>query len=290
MNSKSFKSAVSVLLSLVMIFSCFGVLSSAASVTIVRQPNRTTLYQGIDWSYSRSNEISIIGGNVDLTGTILSYNSERVEYAVNLWPNMYSKSESGSWRPGNNTIQIFCDEFPSNVYATTTIKLVSVESISIVSPPAKTILMQDTDWKLSRLGDVEFTEFDLSGLKLNVKYTDGTVKTVSYPSNQLIGWAVPQDVDFLEPGEATIYATFGGKRAPFKVIFAEKNARIPGDLNRDFKINSLDALMVLQSAVGLINLDSAQTVQADVSKDGAINSYDALMILQYAVGQLSSLY
>lgn len=290
MNSKSFRTAVSVLLSLVMIFSCFGVFSSAASVSIVRQPNRTVFYQGIDWSYNRSNEISVIGGNFDLSGTILSYNSEKVEYAVNIWPNMYSRSESGSWRVGNNTIKIYCDNFPSSVYATTTIKLVAVESISIVSPPTKTILIQDTDWKLSGLGDVEFTEVDLTGLKLNVKYTDGTIKTVSYPSNQLIGWSVPQDMDYFEPGEATLYATFGGKRAPFKVIFAEKNARIPGDLNRDFKINSLDALMVLQSAVGLITLDSAQTAQADVSKDGTVNSYDALMILQYAVGQLSSLY
>lgn len=290
MNNKKFRSVFSVILCLVMMFSCFSLVAGAAGdVTIVKKPDKTTYYQGIDWSYNKSGVISVIGGNFDLSGTILSYNGKQVTYSVGKWPNMYSKSESGQWKIGNNTMEIYCDNFPSSVYATQTVKLVAVESITVTTPPNKTNLFEGTDWVKSALGDIEFTTLDMTGTKLLVKYSDGTTKQVSYPENQLIGWAVPQNVDFLEPGQVTLYATFGDKRAPFTVNFIEKNAKLAGDLNFDYKINSLDALMVLQYTVGSITLDNAQKTVADVSKDSKINSMDALMILQYSVGILPSL-
>lgn len=61
-----------------------------------------------------------------------------------------------------------------------------------------------------------------------------------------------------------------------------------GDVNNDGAINSADALLVLQNAVGSKTLTSAQKTAADVTKDGTINSADALKILQYAVGQIKS--
>lgn len=57
-----------------------------------------------------------------------------------------------------------------------------------------------------------------------------------------------------------------------------------GDLNSDNKINSADALIVLQSSVGTVTLTAQQKTFADVNKDDKINSSDALMILQFAVG------
>ena len=290
MKTKKLRVLLSLVLSAVMVFSCFGIAASAADVKIVKGPNKTTFYQGVDWSYNKSGKISIIGGSFDLSGTVLSYNSKQVSYAVNKWPNMNSSSDSGSWNVGNNTMRIYCDEFPSTVYATVQIKLIAVDSIKIVSAPSKTILLQDKDWKLSGLGDVEFTELDLNGLKLEVTYTDGTKKNISYTENKLISWAVPKNVDSIEPGEATLYATFCDKRAPFKVIFAEKNAKLPGDVTRDFKINSHDALQILQHSVGMITLDESRKVQADVDKNNTVNSSDALMVLQFSVGQIDSLY
>lgn len=289
MNSKKFRTVLCVVLSLVMLLPCFNIASFAADVTIVKKPAKTTFYQGIDWAYNKSGVISAIGGSFDLSGTVLSYNSEEVSYTVGKWPNMYSKSDSGSWAAGKNTMRIYCDDFPSSVYATVQVNLIEVESISVVTPPKKTNLMQDTDWKLSGLGDVEFTTLDLTGLKLNVKYTDGKSKFVSYPDNQLIGWAVPLGVDSIEPGKATLYATFCGKRAPFEANFILKDAKLPGDVSGDFKINSQDALMILQHAVEVITFDAATKVLADVSKDGKINSSDALMVLQYSVGLIPSL-
>ena len=51
-----------------------------------------------------------------------------------------------------------------------------------------------------------------------------------------------------------------------------------------FKINSIDALAVLQHSVGNITLKDKYNVQADVTRDGKINSLDALSILQFVVG------
>lgn len=289
MNRKKLRTALCIVLSLIMLLPCFVTASFAADVTIVKKPTKTTFYQGIDWAYNKSGVVSVIGGSFDISGTVLSYNSKEVAYSVDKWPNMYSKSDSGSWTAGKNTMRIYCDDFPSSAYATVQVNLVEVESISVVTSPNKTSLMQDVDWELSGLGDVEFTELDLTGLSLNVKYKDGISKIVSYPENSLIGWAVPKGVDSIEPGKTTLYATFCGQRAPFDVIFVRKGEHLLGDVSGDFKINSQDALMILQYSVATITFDDATKVLADVSKDNKINSSDALMVLQYSVGLIPSL-
>ena len=290
MKTSKIKAVVSVLLSLVIAFSCLTLsVTAAATATVVKKPAKTTFYQGIDWAYDKSDRIKEIHGTFDIAGTILSYNGKEVAYKIDKWPNMTISSADSAWKTGTNTAKIRCDSFPSDVFATIEIKLVAVESITVITPPSKTVLHQDTNWKLSGLGDVEFTELDMTGTKISVKYTDNTTKVISYADNKLISWAVPQGVDAVEPGEVTLYATFGGKRAPFNVYFLKKGARLPGDVNNDYKINSFDALLTLQQAVGSITLTDAEKNSADVNKDSKINSSDALMILQYAVGELKSL-
>lgn len=81
---------------------------------------------------------------------------------------------------------------------------------------------------------------------------------------------------------------YNGVRPAFK--FNPKST-IPnkiGDINTDGKINSADALLVLQSSTGIITLTDTQKLLADVNKDGRINSTDALLILQYATGKITS--
>lgn len=283
MKKSYIKVTISAMLAFVVAFSCMSI-AIAANVKVVTPPSKTTLYQGIDWSYNKSGKVALIGG-INLSGTVLSYNSKTVEYKVtNKFPNMYPSPASGSWALGKNTMKITCSDFPSSVYAEITVNFVGVDSISIINPPKKTILREGTDWVLSGLGDVEFTELDLTGLSLKVKYTDGTVKNISYDDNKLIGWSVPKGVDSAEPGYTTLYATFCGKSAPFTVNFLAKDAYLYGDTNGDFKINSIDALAVLQHSVGNITLKDKYNVQADVTRDGKINSLDALSILQFVVG------
>lgn len=67
-------------------------------------------------------------------------------------------------------------------------------------------------------------------------------------------------------------------------VFAAQN--IYGDVTGDGKINSSDALMILQSNVGLKNLTKNQKTAADVDGNGKVNSADALLVLNYTVGNI----
>lgn len=288
MKKSACRSVISFALALILAFSSVGIIAIAADVSVVKQPVRTSFYQGVDWSYNKSGKLAMVGGDPDISGTVLSYNSKTVEYKIDRFPNMYVKPDSGQWAPGENTARIYCDDFGTKVYAVTKLNFVEVDSISIITPPAKTVLHQDQDWVLSGLHDVEFTELDLTGLKIRVLYKDGTVKQIAYADNQLIGWSVPKNMDSLEPGPCTIYATFGGKSAPFSVTFLEKGGSLLGDVNNDYSVNSGDALMILQNVVGKITLNQEQIVRADVNKADGVNSTDALMILQLVVGKITS--
>ena len=61
-----------------------------------------------------------------------------------------------------------------------------------------------------------------------------------------------------------------------------------GDVNGDGEIDSLDALDILQHAVGKTPLTGTKLLAADVNGDKEIDSLDALAILQYAVDRISS--
>lgn len=56
-----------------------------------------------------------------------------------------------------------------------------------------------------------------------------------------------------------------------------------GDVNSDGRIDSADALLVLNASVGKINLTRAQALAADYNADGVIDSADALAILRLSV-------
>ena len=59
------------------------------------------------------------------------------------------------------------------------------------------------------------------------------------------------------------------------------------DINADEKINSLDALSVLQHRVEKITLAGDALAAADVNGDGKVNSVDALTILQISTEKKS---
>lgn len=67
-------------------------------------------------------------------------------------------------------------------------------------------------------------------------------------------------------------------------LFRAASVNLLGDVNGDSKINSSDALNILQHATGLKNIDDKWIDIADVSFDSKVNSTDALAILQYATG------
>ena len=77
-----------------------------------------------------------------------------------------------------------------------------------------------------------------------------------------------------ENGELTKVASFQyGEKPPYTL----------GDINNDAKINADDAVLALQYAVQLVELDGTQVLAGDVNKDNKVNADDAVKILQYAV-------
>ena len=63
-----------------------------------------------------------------------------------------------------------------------------------------------------------------------------------------------------------------------------------GDVNRDGKANSTDALWVRQSSAGGRVLDAYQKILADLNRDGKVNSTDALWIRQISAGSRTLTY
>jgi len=61
-----------------------------------------------------------------------------------------------------------------------------------------------------------------------------------------------------------------------------------GDVNGDKKVDSTDARLVLQYAVGKIDVDALNTTVADVNGDNKVDSTDARLILQLAVGKIQA--
>ncbi len=60
---------------------------------------------------------------------------------------------------------------------------------------------------------------------------------------------------------------------------------IKGDVNGDKKVNSIDALNVLEYSVGNRMFNNEQKKVCDMNSDGYVNSNDALTILQVATGK-----
>ena len=67
------------------------------------------------------------------------------------------------------------------------------------------------------------------------------------------------------------------------MAIAAYTSNVAGDANGDGKVNSTDALLILQYSVGL-KVSNLDKMSADLNKDGRINSTDALTVLQISVG------
>ena len=196
----------------------------------------------------------------------------------------------------------------------------TITSVSIEQYPTKMKYVQGTDWEY---GYYDFPEgctygtfvnkngvitvlhsngyytdqypdrgmLDLAGLKLNVKYSDGTTKVVTYQETKS-GNIIHQNIfanpysDFnigkckicvYMPENSRIYTTMD-------IEFVESEKFVLGDVNMDRAINSSDALLILQSVVNIKTLTAQQKALADLNNDYRINSADALEILKITVG------
>lgn len=111
---------------------------------------------------------------------------------------------------------------------------------------------------------------------INQAAGDDTVNFDIYPKDMTAAgeyrlYVSGTDLDYTEV--ATFSVTKSWEKAPY----------ILGDVDGDGKINSIDALMVLQynaQIEGYDGLTEQQLLAADVNRDNQVNSIDALAILQ----------
>lgn len=120
---------------------------------------------------------------------------------------------------------------------------------------------------------VTATPFLPSDFELNTQYDD---KVISMSGNK---------VTALAPGYTRLVLSSKGSAFTHTVYVSVGGGPRKGDVNADGRINSADALMVLQTSVQSINLNADEFKAADISDDGRINSMDALIILQIATGK-----
>ncbi len=128
-----------------------------------------------------------------------------------------------------------------------------------------------------------------NGLVVKVTYSDGTSENIAYKET-VSGTSVTQNI-YASPttdyklGENTIEVYFKSNTAVYDSykINIVKTASLKGDVNFDGKVNSTDALLVLQHVVGTKLIGYQNMHIADMSGDGQINSFDALQILRKSV-------
>ena len=90
---------------------------------------------------------------------------------------------------------------------------------------------------------------------------------------------------------ASVTGTVGGNVATGSTLkitadgktLAEYTISVKGDTDMNGKVNSTDALAVLQYSVGATTLGPARRLSGDMTGDGKLNSTDALAILQFVV-------
>jgi len=84
-------------------------------------------------------------------------------------------------------------------------------------------------------------------------------------------------------GECTFTCTVCGETRTEEVAALRR-----GNANRDEAVDSTDARLTLQYAVGKIRANAMDVYVADVNGDGKVDSTDARIILQYAVGKIQT--
>lgn len=96
-----------------------------------------------------------------------------------------------------------------------------------------------------------------------------------------------QPKDMIDGKTYNVYVSTNGENGELTKVasfqYGEKPPYTLGDINNDAKINADDAVLALQYAVQLVELDGTQVLAGDVNKDNKVNADDAVKILQYAV-------
>lgn len=151
-------------------------------------------------------------------------------------------------------------------------------------------------WK-SLDGQLQFLKYELSNNRCDTGYIIDKLKAVSDTASGAYQAGYDWCYYFERPANKTAqsqsrgnlamnyyWPVFGGKyTAPAKPVVAAVVESI-GDINADGKIDSGDALVIIQASVGSVKLSATQKKAADLDGDAAVTSSDALIVLDISTG------
>ncbi|MBQ8227718.1 MAG: dockerin type I repeat-containing protein [Clostridia bacterium] len=210
------KRIISITLCLVMLLTALIVPASAYSIKIVKMPDKTVFYEGLDWAYSGSDIIP--KSDFDLTGTVIDYEGNDISFHKFPWGgNMIAEPANGKWQTGKNKVNIILDDF-ENVYVESELTLVAIKKAELAKSPDKVELIHGTDWDYDSLGYIALKTYSPAGAKVKLTYTDGTTTTVSYEDGGM-DWMVSDEVEDFTLGTNPLTLTYYGHNIPFEVKF-----------------------------------------------------------------------
>lgn len=149
----------------------------------------------------------------------------------------------------------------------------------------------DLDWT-SLEGQLYFLKYELNTNKSDTGYIIDKLKDVANTANGAYDAAYDWCYYFERPANKESKSNSRGNLAKntywpkFGNMPVEESAPayLPGDVDKNGKINSSDALMIVEKAVGSRTLTSEQTKAADINRDGCVGSADALIVLNISAG------
>lgn len=159
------------------------------------------------------------------------------------------------------------------------------------------------NWK-SLTGQLYFLKYELTNNKSDTGYILDKLKSVPNTAQGSYTAGYNWCYYFERPANKAAKSESRGNRAMNKYWPEYKNYTIPsptptptpapsytlGDVNQDGKINSNDALAILQYSTGTKTLNANQLKAGDMNRDGKVNSNDALVVLSVSTGSVTKEY
>ncbi len=139
-------------------------------------------------------------------------------------------------------------------------------------------------WKTLE-GQLYFLKYELEKQESTTGYILDKIKVVPNSAQGAYQAAYDWCYYFERPANKTAKSEARGTRAKEDYWPVYKLVYNIGDVNSDNKINSTDALKVLEYSVGKANLNKSQLKAGDIDKNGQVNSQDAYIILSISSGK-----
>ncbi len=209
------------------------------SLAIVNQPEKTVYY---------------IGEELDTTG--LQLKAEYEDGTKEELTEGFELSGFDSSTAGEKTVTVTYQG--KTAQFNVTIKENGIVSLAVVQQPEKTLYYVDE-------------ELDLTGLKLEAEYEDGSKETLT-EGFEISGF------DTKTEGEQSISVTYKDMTAEFKVTV--KKLVLLGDVNGDGEITILDAVYIQKYLAEIPDKDFNISA-ADVTEDGTVTLIDVVYIQRW---------